>query len=49
MNVINVHGEKVKINDFFWVAYKSYSLLAVACFLPDRAKDLSAPRYLLLV
>ena len=29
----------------FWVACKSYSLVAVACFLPGRAKDLSAPRY----
>jgi len=27
----------------FWVACKSSSLVAVACFLPDRAKDLSAP------
>ena len=30
---------------FFWVASKSYCLVAVACFLPGRAKDLSAPRY----
>jgi len=30
---------------FFWVACKSYSLVIVNCFLPGRAKDLSAPRY----
>ena len=30
---------------FFWVACKSKSLVAVACFLPPRAKDLSASRY----
>ena len=30
---------------FFWVAWKVQSLVAVACFLPGRAKDLSAPRY----
>jgi len=29
----------------FWVACKSSSLVAVACFLPGRAKDLSAPPY----
>ena len=29
----------------FWVACKSSSLVAVACFLPGRAKDLPAPRY----
>ena len=29
---------------FFWVACKSNSLVAVACFLPFRAKDLSASR-----
>ena len=29
----------------FWVACKSWSLVAVAYFLPGRAKDLSAPRY----
>ena len=28
----------------FWVACKSQSLVASACFLPGRAKDLSAPR-----
>jgi len=28
----------------FWVACKSKSLVAVACLLPGRAKDLSAPR-----
>ena len=30
---------------FFWVACKSQSLVAVACFLPRRAKDLPAPQY----
>jgi hypothetical protein len=30
---------------FFWVPCKSQSLVAVACYLPSRAKDLSAPRY----
>jgi hypothetical protein len=30
--------------NFFWVACKSYSLVAVGCFLLGRAKDLSAPR-----
>jgi len=29
----------------FWVACESQGLVAVACFLPGRAKDLSAPRY----
>ena len=28
----------------FWVACKSLSLVAVACFLPGRARDFSAPR-----
>ena len=28
----------------FWVACKSWSLVAVACFLPGRAKDLPAPQ-----
>ena len=32
---------------FFWVACKSYNLVAVACFLPGRAKDLSAPQYMM--
>ena len=31
----------------FGVACKNYSLVAVACFLPGRAKVLSAPRYFL--
>jgi hypothetical protein len=30
----------------FWVTCKSYSLVAVACFLPGRAKDLSALKIL---
>ena len=30
-------------SEFFWVACKSYSLVAVACFIPGWAKDLSAP------
>ena len=30
---------------FLWVACKSQSMVTVACFLPGRAKDLSAPRY----
>jgi len=34
-----------KLLNFFWVACKSWSLIAVAYFLPGRAKDLSAPRY----
>jgi len=29
------------------VAYKSYSFVAVACFLPGQAKDLLTPRYIL--
>ena len=29
--------------NFFWVACKSQSVVTVACFLPGRAKDLSAP------
>ena len=29
----------------FWVACRSQSLVAVACFFPDRVMDLSAPRY----
>ena len=29
----------------FWVACKSWGLVTVACFLPGRAKDLSALRY----
>jgi len=35
-------------SDFFfeWLA-KVKSLVAVACFLPGQAKDLSAPRYIL--
>ena len=32
-------------SEFFWAPCKSYSLVAVACFLPGRAKDLSAPLY----
>ena len=31
-------------SELFQVACKSYSLVTVACFLPGRAKDLSAPR-----
>ena len=34
-----------QISVFFWVACKSYSLVALAFFLPGRAKDFSAPRY----
>ena len=33
-----------KFLNFFWVAWKSLSLVAVACFLPGRVKDLSAHR-----
>ena len=33
---------------FFLVACERKSVVAVACFLPGRAKDLSAPRYELL-
>ena len=36
------------LNFFFLVTCKSYSLIAVACFLPGRAKDLSEPLYTLL-
>ena len=32
-------------SEIFLLAYKNYSLVAVACFLPGRAKDLSTPRY----
>jgi len=35
--------------NLFWMACKSSSLFAVACFLPGRAKDLSAPRYVMYV
>ena len=38
-------GWKDNVLNFFWVACKSSSLVAVACFLPGRAKDLSAPQY----
>jgi len=31
--------------NFFWVACKSQRLVAIAGFIPGRAKDLSAPRY----
>jgi len=36
-------GQTDSLLNFFWVACKSYSLVAVAGFLPGRAKDLSAP------
>jgi len=31
--------------NYFCVASESLSLVAIACFLPGRAKDLSAPRH----
>ena len=36
-----------QISDFFFDLLARVSLVAVACFLPGRAKDLSAPRYFL--
>ena len=38
-------GWKDNLLNFFSGACKSQSLVAVACFIPGRAKDLSAPRY----
>ena len=36
-------------SEFFSVACKSMSLVTVAYFIPGRAKDLSAPRYVSLL
>ena len=42
-------GWKDNLLNCFGVAWKSLSLVAVACFLPGRAKDLSALRYIHVV
>ena len=42
-------GSTDNLLNCFWVACKSQSLVAVACFLPGRAKDLTAPRYVVLM